>query len=170
VSAATSYFAQQKKVGDLAEKAAFDVFGGAGLRVQWRYSGHRKDLEVGFPHGTEFIEVKNEDRFENSPSACVEMFQGRERRPSGIQVTEATVCVHKFGDMALAYRKVEMRLLIQSRIDSGTWKVVPFGKSDNCNCGVLVPQMVVALKPWAEWLAFDQLPNSRVFKKIESPI
>lgn len=166
-----SHFETQKSFGEAGEKRVMEAFVNAGQRVQWRRWGSRKDLEVGFPHGTEFIEVKNENRYEQSLNACVEMYQGlRERKPSGILVSNATVCVHTFGDMCLAFRRVEMQLHIQSRIDAGHYRVAPFGKSDNGNCGVLVPQMVIAVKPWAEWVAVDELPKSRVFQPVETPL
>lgn len=166
----SAHFKAQRQVGEAGERRVLDVFMRSGHGVHWNPSGRRKDLEVRFPHGTELIEVKNEDRFAHSRQACVELYQGlRQKTPSGLKVSEATVIVHLFGDDCLVFRRVEMLLWLEQRIADGSEYVVAFGKSDNGNCGVLLNQMVVAMRPWAEWLPLEQLPQSRVFKPLEQP-
>ncbi len=44
------------------------------------------------------IQVKNEDKYSNSPKICIEIYQGTPQKPSGISICESQICIHTFGN------------------------------------------------------------------------
>lgn len=158
-------FEVQKAIGDLAENRVMQAFISAGLSVRRRQWNARNDLEVVFPYGTEIIEVKNEDRYEESSNLCVETYQGLHvRKPSGIKTSESTYCVHTLGEECIVYRTQPMRLHIEAGLQGHLYTEGPFGKADNGNGGVLVNKLVVLWKSWCDQITIAKLPFSKVFK------
>lgn len=161
-------FERQRKFGQAAEEAVAMVFMRAGWTVSWRYYGKRRDLCVQHPtFGGETIEVKNEDRWSDGANVCVELHQNGGRE-SGLLTSEATICVHKFGEKCIVYRTQPMRNWLQKRMAGGILHEKPFGKSDNGNTGVIVPQMMLAAQDFAEWVDLSDLCKSKVFRPAEA--
>lgn len=161
-------FERCNAVGRAAEERVAQILFKAGWQIEWRPARHRRDLVVRGPGGFDTIEVKCEDAFEASADICVELYQGKlNRRASGLRVTEATVCVHTLGDKCVVYRAAEMRNHIDAGLARFKYFLKDFGKSDNANGGVLVPQMIVATNEWGDYLEVEQLHTSRVFRAVE---
>lgn len=158
------HFERQNAFGRLAEDRVGTALFNAGWRIQWKPRGNRRDLEAEGPMGTERVEIKNEDRQERSDNFCVELYQGYDKHPSGLAITEATVCVHTFGEMCMAYRVREMRQHVDAKLKSRFYELKNFGKADNGNGGVLAHQVTVAMNPWAQWIKLSRLAESRVWR------
>lgn len=156
-------FESRAAEGRDAESRVLDVFVKAGWRVQWRMYRSRKDLEVGMPNGTEFIEVKNEDKYAHSGNICVEIYQGNPSRFAGMLDSEATVCVHTLRDECIAYRRNQMVKEILLRYDSGEWVPQLFRGADNHNGGFILSKAQLLAFSWVDRLPLVQLPQSRLF-------
>lgn len=117
---------------------------------------------------SEILEVKNEDNYRDGQNACVEMIQIDRLqgfKPSGLWATEATVCIHSFGEVWLAYRAKPM--LNSFFLDwCGTQYFDrysrPFG--DNGNSGFLVKKSWLEKQHWADFVPKTKLPCSKLFR------
>lgn len=119
-----------------AEEEILGILNDSGWTARRIVGFNKKDIIAAIANGTgelrESIEVKNE-HFEMR-NLCIETSQGEFARDSGIMCSESTVYIHKFGDRCVIYDTNDMRRYISR----GSFKVIPFRKSDNNNCGVLV--------------------------------
>lgn len=153
--------------GRIAEMRVAEVFMRRGERVQvkslkGKYPQH--DLVVDANGGTFLLEVKNEDAYADSPNICIELWQGAVRRPSGISISESTICVHTMGDHVAAYRTQGMRLFVK-RPEARGWRRDRFGKADNSNGGMIVPIAAFAAEAWFTYCPLDALPDSAIFSE-----
>lgn len=130
------------------------------------FSGSSRDLAVMKNSLVHLIEVKNEDRFADSPNLCIELYQGKvHRKFSGIMLSETTLCVHTFGDKCIAYRTQYMRLHLDVQHQAGRYAAQEFRLADNGNGGMLVPKQDILGKSWAELIEISRLPRSRVVRQ-----
>jgi hypothetical protein len=83
------------------------------------------------------VEVKNEDNYAWSKNICIEMYQGKRPKPSGVLVSKATVCIHTFADIIALYPRIEMVALVSEWEKQGV-KLDEFG--DNLNKGYVRPR------------------------------
>lgn len=159
-------FERANERGRQAEERVFNVFRDVGWIVQWKFCAHRRDISVQHPEfGAELVEVKNEDNYADGDNVCIEL--GQKGRKSGLLTSEATICIHTFGDMCLVYRTQPMRNWLDAKIASGFLKTRTFG--DNENNGVIVSKMMFAARDFAEWVALRNLPRSKVFAAVAQP-
>ncbi len=154
-----SAFGITKVAGTIAEDVIAGIFYEAGWMVQKRQHFARRDLAIMLPHAIELLEVKNESNYANSGKIAIEMLQGHDRRPSGISLSESTVCIHYLGEMCVLYRTQPMRIWLKQTNQSPR----PFFKSDNCNEGVLVSIAALIDQTWADHRKTVTLPTSHLF-------
>jgi len=152
-------FERQNLIGREAEMEVALAFFGAGWAVQWKNARERRDLVVWNGSGPELLEIKNESAFAGGANLCIELVQGYDNRPSGLAVSQSTVCIHYFGDYCWLYRTQAMRLFIRSR----QFPVRPFGKSDNRNRGILLPTKELCDTAWAGECETAKLPEHHLF-------
>lgn len=156
-------FDRANALGRLAEQKVSHVFVDAGFETEWRPRGSRRDLSVKHPqYGKEFVEVKNEDNYAEKPNVCIELHQrGRE---SGLLISESTIYVSTAGEMCLAFRTQPARNWIARKMVLGHLVEQSFG--DNDNSGVIIPKVMLAMQPFAEWIELSKLPWSRVLLPV----
>jgi hypothetical protein len=153
-------FAATKVVGDEAEIAVASVFFEAGWFVKRNLVYGRRDLAVQSPRGIQLVEVKNETAFTESGNLCIELLQGRPARPSGLAISESTICIHVLGEVCALYRTQPMRLWLKERNAIAR----PFGKSDNGNQGVIVRIGELVDHAWFDQKRISDLPLSHLFQ------
>lgn len=131
-------FNERSNEGKYAEFQVKAVFENCNFKVDSSQAFAKRDLKVIGDAGAAAIEVKNELKYANGKNICVETFQGRTRKPSGIMTSEADVTIHFLGHDCVAYQTQPMRdwLSLQERI--GTYQQCEFGKADNGNGGYIV--------------------------------
>ena len=158
-------FEIQNAKGQDAERRVAHILVDAGWGVKWLSRGNKHDLSVEPPSGTERVEVKNEDAFAHSGNLCIELFQGPARKPSGLAVSEASVCIHTLGETCAIFRKQPMlnHVMEAQRRNPPLYQVIQFGRADNANQGLKVPRIVLSLRDWYEEVPLEQLAASRVW-------
>ena len=109
----------------------------------------------------ERIEVKCEDHYKDGQNICIELFQGRPSRPSGISTSESTVCIHTLGPRIVLYRTQHMRLFLKE--NDSRWELIAFNRSTNHNKGVIYPISDAAGHWWFDVSDDTHLADSRVF-------
>jgi hypothetical protein len=128
-----------------------------------------RDFNVRIKGRWERIEVKNEDRYSYTGNICIEIYQGlNEKKPSGIMISESTICIHTLKDNSIIYRTNEMRLwliihkkeIIEYRKD--------FKEADNGNGGYILPIKIIQNKRWFEYLLTMDIPTSKLFGEKKS--
>ena len=147
--------------GHNGEDRVFLALSAHGAQVQRYDCRGAFDLTATIHFGhPERIEVKNEDNYATSGNVCLELWQGKEApRPSGIAVSESTVCVHTLGSVMAIYRTQSMRLFIKS--NDGTWPLRGFG--DNGNRGLVIPRSDLLGRWWFDVVDDEHLATSPVF-------
>jgi len=158
---ATREWATTIAEGHSAEARVAALLFGAAWRVKPANRDGAQDLEVTDLGGTTWrLEIKDESNYVGSGRLCIETQQGWPARPSGISISESTVCIHVLGEHAVLYRTQPMRLWIKA----SEYQPRLFARSTNNNCGVLVPIASVEGERWCEQLALARLSASRVWR------
>jgi hypothetical protein len=154
-------FEEALPVGHVGEDRIRAILAEAGAQVQKFDCLAAFDFTatVHFGH-PERIEVKNEDHYAGSGNICIELLQGKAQpRPSGISLSESTVCVHTLGPRIALYRTQPMRLFLKE-----AYKNKPLAKfGDNGNQGVVLPIKGVHIQPWFDITDDAGLASSPVF-------
>lgn len=117
------------------------------------------DLWVIKNHIPFLIEVKNEDRYSESPNVCIEIYQGQNRKPSGLSICESTVVIHTFGAEAYLYRTQWMRLYVRNLKSS----IGRFAASDNHNLGILIEKQMLRDLWFCDRQIINEIPESKIF-------
>jgi hypothetical protein len=122
---------------------------------------HKFDFQCLYNSNTFKVEVKDESAYRNSGNICVETGQGRwKRKPSGIAVTRADLCIHVLGDKVVIYQSSEMlnhcRELYRGGVEERR-----FG--DNGNIGYIIKIRDMLGFKWFDWLPFSSLHSSELW-------
>lgn len=107
------------------------------------------------------IEVKNEDKYADSKNLCIELYQGKPRKPSGLAICESQICIHTFLRNVAIYRVQFMRLFIARNKKSLIIK--DFANADNFNGGLIHPKRGFIKFPWFEYCEIGDMPESEIF-------
>jgi hypothetical protein len=123
------------KKGHLGENNVITTLQNEGVRIgRVKIRDNSADFECTVLDCEHSIEVKNEDRYAGSGNICIEMYQGRRPRPSGILASKATICIHTFGEIFACYPRIDMVTLVK-KWEANGMQLQAFG--DNCNKGYI---------------------------------
>lgn len=155
-------FKKQFEIGMTAEMRIRKIYEAAGYLVIGPLKGSKSDLIVtdGHLYG-DLLEVKNEERYASSGNLCIETSQGDRngnRKYSGIQQSQSTVCVHYFGDYCVIYRTVACRRHLARLVGCGRVRHKQFG--DNKNEGIVISKHSLLIWNYCAEVATEDLPNS----------
>ncbi len=149
-------FHTQKKIGDVAERTVQGIYRangymiiGADVRARWDFAVFKASVAA-------MLEVKNEEAYASSGRICIELFQGEDRRVSGMLLSESTFCIHYLGKVSVIIRTQPFRLWLDSVRTKLNFR--PFGKADNGNGGYLLPRKRLPESDWGLEVPTDQLP------------
>ena len=156
-------FANDLIIGHKKEKEILSIFRYEGWIGDTLDSGAYGDLWVMKNKIPYVIQVKNEDKYSDSPNLCIEIYQGISQKPSGISICESQICIHTFGDVVIIYRIQYMRLFISASQEK--CKIISYFKSDNNNKGILLPRKDLVNFWWFDICPIKKIPESKVFLK-----
>lgn len=153
-------FQQQFEIGQEKEREILNIFrraGWIGELFNFKSFGDLWVIKDKIPY---VIEVKNEDNFYNSGNILLELYQGDSKKPSGLSICEAQICIHTLKEKAAIYRTQPMRLFLKKY---GFTRIMKYGKSDNKNLGGREPIKRFLKYPWFELCQLYELSESKVF-------
>jgi len=107
------------------------------------------------------IQIKNEDKYSNSPNICIEIYQGSPQKPSGISICESQICIHSFINNVAIYRVQYMRL----HISAHEYPIINYFKSDNKNKGILILKKDLIKYWWFDSCNIENITESEIFLK-----
>jgi hypothetical protein len=110
------------------------------------------------------VELKDETKYAGSGRLCIELLQGKPDRPSGISLSESSICIHVLGEKCALYKTQRMRLFLKAASAGRVYEVIPFKGADNFNKGVLIPIADVQGQPWFDLLPLEKLTESKVWR------
>lgn len=136
---------------------------------------HRYDFGI-YKNHIDLIEIKNEDNYSGSGYICIEIYQGkRERKPSGIEVSESTVFVHTLNNRVAFYKTQKMRLWLRKYrvkeckgVHKGIYTVQDFKNADNGNGGYIIPIKHIINCYWFCHCEKEKMPSHKMFSKMFS--
>lgn len=111
------------------------------------------------------IELKDESRYATSKNFCIELLQGPNSKPSGLSISESSVCIHVFGKMCGLYKTQAMRLFLKASARSRRYPVKAFSAADNFNKGILLPIVEVSKELWCDYTELEKLTESHVWRQ-----
>lgn len=154
-------FQQQFKFGQEKEREILNIFrraGWIGDLFNFKSFGDLWVIKERIPY---VIEIKDEDRYSESKNICIELYQGINRKPSGISLCESQICIHTFKIEAAIYRTQFMRLHISR--NKNKFNPAKFQKADNYNGGLIISKEHFRKFNWFEFCKLNELPESKVF-------
>jgi hypothetical protein len=155
-------FPRDLNFGQKAEICVYETLRQAKLWAVIRNKDAGQDIDAFIRDRTHRLEVKNEEKWPLI-NVCVEVSQGKDKRPSGIVTSRSTVYVHTFTEYVVVYVTAEMRVFLQQNWWEKNLTVQEFHNSDNHARGHVVPIDLIRQEPWCEVCTLDELPNSDVF-------
>ena len=154
-------FEHDLKTGHEKEKEILNIFRNEGWVGSLLNTGAYGDLWVIKDKIPYVIQVKNEDKYSDSPNICIEIYQGSPQKPSGISICESQICIHTFGNNIVIYRIQYMRLFISA--NQNKYKIINYFKSDNNNKGILLPKKDLINFYWFDYCNFENITKSKIF-------
>jgi hypothetical protein len=123
--------------GHVGENRIINLLCTEGFEIgQARIKNNAGDFECRWKGRSYLVEVKNENNYAWSKNICIEMYQGKIPRPSGIRASKAAICIHTFGDIIALYPRIDMLAMVSGWERQGV-KLEEFG--DNFNKGYVRP-------------------------------
>lgn len=113
----------------------------------------------------DLVEAKNEDAFSDSGNICIELYQGGDKHPSGLKISESTIYIHKLGKKVIIYKTQEMRNYIAKNWKFLKPEIKDFPKADNKNGGLIRPINELKDFWWFDYCDLENITKSKLFKE-----
>lgn len=157
-------FKEQLEFGQAGEYRVREALCAAGAFVSKFHNTNSNDFQLHYNNQTHRVEVKCEDRMRHTGNICIEVMQGRPSKPSGLAVSEASVCVHTFGDDVALFRRAKMIAHIRESL-VGTSKYDLRVVGDNYNKAILMSLEGVFryLGDWVDYRPMTTIGGSHVW-------
>lgn len=116
------------------------------------------DIAIRYSGETILIEIKNEDRYEGNGTIFVELYQGINKKQSGLNITKALICIHTLGKEAAFYKTENMK----SYITENSLEEEMIEAGDNYNLGITQQMARLMNYNWFNHCYFEGIPSSIV--------